>query len=106
MFIVIYQLAQGPVNREELRRSSQRVAQRISRLYGINAPEFSDQRLFDQFIDDLRNRGILYAVEACVEEPENEMLTYDPIVTKVLRAAAVVIDPQIRHGVLAESNHR
>ncbi len=106
MFIVIYQLAQGPVSREELRRSSQRVAQRISRLYGINAPEFSDQRLFDQFIDSLRNRGILYAVEQCIEDPQSEMLTYDPIVTKVLRAAAVVIDPQIRHGVLSEINHR
>ena len=106
MFIVIYQLAQGPVKREELRNSSQLVAQRISRLYGINAPEFSDQRLFDQFIDGLRQQGILYAVEDNIENPEEELLTYDPIIQKVLRAAAVVIDPQIRHSVLSASNHR
>jgi glycerol-3-phosphate O-acyltransferase len=94
MFIVIQQLAQGDMDRDTLRTRSQGVAQRISRLYGINAPEFSDQRLFDQFIDALIRHGM-------VQVAEDGGLTYDPAVERVLRAAEFVIDPQIRHGVLA-----
>jgi glycerol-3-phosphate O-acyltransferase len=75
------------------------VAQRISRLYGINAPEFSDQRLFDQFIDTLLRRGM-------VSTDENGQLSYDPAISQVLRAAEFVIDPQIRHGVLSADAYK
>lgn len=99
MFIVIQQLEQGSENREQLRSRSQAVAQRISRLYGINAPEFSDQRLFDQFIDTLLRRGMVHT-------DENGQLSYDPAVSQVLRAAEFVIDPQIRHGVLSADAYK
>jgi len=96
MFIVVHQLAQRPLTRDELRSSSQRVAQKISRIYGINAPEFSDQRLFDLFIDRLMQTGI-------VTVDEDETLSYDPIIERVLRAAEFVIDPQIRYGIMSAS---
>ncbi len=99
MFIVIQQLAQGDMDRDTLRTRSQGVAQRISRLYGINAPEFSDLRLFEQFIDALIRHGM-------VQVAEDGGLTYDPAVERVLRAAEFVIDPQIRHGVLAAGTYR
>ncbi len=99
MFIVIQQLEQGSEDREQLRSRSQAVAQRISRLYGINAPEFSDQRLFDQFIDTLLRRGM-------VSTDENGQLSYDPAISQVLRAAEFVIDPQIRHGVLSADAYK
>jgi glycerol-3-phosphate O-acyltransferase len=98
MFIVIQQLAKGDMDRETLLTRSQGVAQRISRLYGINAPEFSDQRLFDQFIDALIRHGMVYVAE-------DGGLTYDPAIDRVLRAAEFVIDPQIRHGVLAAGTY-
>ncbi len=98
MFIVINQLAHGPISRDELLQKSQLVAQRISRLYGINAPEFSDQRLFDQFINALMKTGMVCA-------GDDDLLGYDPMIKRVLRAAEYVIDPQIRHGVLSVSNH-
>jgi glycerol-3-phosphate O-acyltransferase len=98
MFIVIHLLAQAPITRENLLSSSQLVAQKMSRLYGINAPEFSDQQLFNQFVDTLMGKGVLCA-------NEDGFLTYDPIVEKVLRAAEFVIDPQIRHGVVLAANH-
>jgi glycerol-3-phosphate O-acyltransferase len=101
MFIVIHQLAQTPSNLADLRKSSQLVAQRISRLYGINAPEFSDQRLFDQFIDSLMQQGMLHTSGG----DDGTIDSYDPMVESVLRAAEFVIDPQIRHGVLSANNH-
>jgi glycerol-3-phosphate O-acyltransferase len=98
MFIVIHLLAQAPITRENLLSSSQLVAQKMSRLYGINAPEFSDQQLFNQFVDTLMGKGVLCA-------NEDGFLTYDPIVEEVLGAAEFVIDPQIRHGVVLAANH-
>jgi len=98
MFIVIHKLTEGPVNREELLASSRTVAQRMSRLYGINAPEFSDQALFDLFIDSLMRHGIL-------TECEDGTLQYDAVLERVMRAAEFVIDPQIRHGVASANHH-
>ena len=97
MFIVIHELSEGAADREELRSKSQLVAQKISRLYGINAPEFSDPRLFDQFIDSLVAEGMLCA-------DGDGSLRYDAGVEQVLRAAEFVIDPNIRHGVISASN--
>lgn len=92
MFIVIHKLTQDPVNRADLLESSRQVAQRMSRLYGINAPEFSDQGLFDLFIDTLMRHQLL-------TECSDGTLQYDPVLKRVMRAAEFVIDPQIRHGV-------
>ncbi len=97
MFIVIHQLSEGAADCEELRSKSQVIAQKMSRLYGINAPEFSDARLFDQFIESLMAKGMLSA-------DAEQGLTYDPGIDQVLRAAEFVIDPEIRHGVLSASN--
>jgi len=96
MFIVIHQLALRPADRETLLATSQLTAQRISKLYGINAPEFSDQRLFDQFLQSLERQGV-------VDYDGDGKFSYDPIIERVLRAAEFVIDPQIRHGVMSVS---
>lgn len=93
MFIVIHQLHQEPVKRDTLRANSQLIAQKISRLYGINAPEFSDQRLFDQFIEFLTQRQV-------VLKDEDGLLNKTPLIDEVLRAAEHVIEPRIRNGVL------
>ncbi len=97
MFIVIHKLTEGPINRADLLASSRTVAQRMSRLYGINAPEFSDQGLFDQFIDTLMAHRIL-------SECGDGTLQYDRVLERVMRAAEFVIDPQIRHGVASQAN--
>ncbi|MEM7080638.1 MAG: hypothetical protein AAF513_18620, partial [Pseudomonadota bacterium] len=97
MYIVIQQLAIEPSSREALRRAAQQLAKRISRVYGINAPEFFDLRLFDAFIDGMIRRGIVSA-------DEEGLLTYDNSLKDVLRAAEFVIEPQIRYGVLASAN--
>ena len=94
MFIVVHQLGKGTCDRESLRRSSQSVAQKMSRIYGINAPEFSDQRLFDLFTARLIKTG------AVIEDTNGNLRATD-LVDQVLRAAEYVIDPQVRYGVLS-----
>ncbi len=97
MFIVIHLLNQGGFTMRSLRDSSQRVAQKMSRLYGINAPEFSDARLFDLFINRMIDHGVVTVLE-------DGTLDQAPAVDQVLRAAEFVIDPKIRYGVLNASS--
>jgi len=67
--------------REDLQAQSKQVARKMSRIYGLNSPEFFDARLFDLFIDKL---------------------IADNIVTDVLKAAEAIIDPEFRYAVLRE----
>ncbi len=92
MFIVVHQISRAPVTRDDLRTRSQTIAQKISRLYGINAPEFSDQRLFDQFIDFLLQRQ-------AVTRDDDGLLHETEVISEVVRAAEHVIEPHIKHGV-------
>ena len=93
MFIVVQLLVQGGQTRVSLEQSSQRAAQKISRFYGINAPEFSDQRLFNSFINQLIDTAV-------VDIDESGVLVADEILQQVLRMAEHVIDAKIRYGVL------
>ncbi len=97
MYIVIRHVTHGCHTRDELRTSSQLSAQRMSRIYGINAPEFSDRHLFDAFIDALEHNGIIHY------QPDG-MIHYDPVLGQVLKAAELVIDPDVRHGVLTSQS--
>lgn len=47
------------IRRIELEQESQKLAQRISALYGINAPEFSDKHLFKKQVKVLKEEGYI-----------------------------------------------
>lgn len=47
------------IGKSDLEKQSQVMAQRLSRLHGINAPEFFDKNVFSIFIDTLRQEGYL-----------------------------------------------
>ncbi|PKF51273.1 glycerol-3-phosphate 1-O-acyltransferase PlsB [Enterovibrio nigricans] len=47
------------VSRSDLERQSQMMAQRLSRLHGINAPEFFDKGVFSTLVTSLREEGYL-----------------------------------------------
>jgi glycerol-3-phosphate O-acyltransferase len=99
-YIVIALLIQaGPnaVTRDTLERQCERVAERMSRLYGLNAPEFFDARLLNGFVDSLLTEGV-------VTRHEDDTLSFEPIVIEVFRAAARVISAEFRHAVLREPN--
>lgn len=98
LYIVVALLQQGGQNtqtRQSLQQRSHRVAQKMSRIYGLNAPEFFDARLFNQFVDALIGSGV-------VSQRPGGNLVWAPIVEDVLKAAESVIDPDFRYAVRQE----
>ncbi|MEQ8857836.1 MAG: glycerol-3-phosphate 1-O-acyltransferase PlsB [Pseudomonadales bacterium] len=98
LYIVIgllHQAGQASHTRQSLQAHSHRVAQKMSRLYGLNAPEFFDVRLFNQFVDALIENGV-------VSEQEDAGLVWAPLVEDVLKASEGVIDPDFRFAVRQE----
>ncbi len=95
-FIVVAMLrqaGQGQIDRNNLELQCQSVAQRISRLQGLNAPEFFDARLFQNFVDALIRRDALSV-------DEDGKLTFSVVVSEVTRAAGRVLPSTFRHAVL------
>lgn len=98
LYIVISLLATASGasrSRAELQERSEHIARKMSRLYGLNAPEFFDPRLFNQFVDALLSRGV-------VQEDAEGRLRHQPVVEEVLKAAEQVIDPPFRYATLQE----
>ncbi|MGI9327684.1 MAG: glycerol-3-phosphate 1-O-acyltransferase PlsB [Pseudomonadales bacterium] len=96
MYIVIAQLTRaqpGELDSENLRLRSQRVAKKLSRLLGLNSPEFFDERLFDGFIAALIERGL-------VRESDDGGLCPTQTVLDVMRASGSVIDVSFQQSVL------
>ena len=81
--------------REGLQSESKKVAHKMSRIFGLNSPEFFDARLFDLFIDKLIADGI-------VTKDSEQGLLFASVVNDVLKAAESIIDPEFRYAVLRE----
>ncbi|MBO78972.1 MAG: hypothetical protein CMQ22_05305 [Gammaproteobacteria bacterium] len=89
MYIVLSLAHHGRHTRESLCQRSQAAAQQIGRLHGINAPEFFDQGLFDEFVDALLANQHL-------QTDEHELLVTNATIAEILHAARTVIDDKIR----------
>ncbi len=81
----------GALARPELETQCRVLAARMSKLHGIDAPDFSDDRLFRQFLDALIARGAVTRKEG--------RLHPEPVVSAVVRAARQVIDDEFRQAV-------
>ena len=69
------------------------MAQRMTMLYGFNSPEFFDRTLFKNFIDLLRERGV-------VRMSAGGKIEFDEVLVRVADDAQVVLNEQIRHSIL------
>lgn len=72
-YITLSILQDNPqISRTLLERESQSVAQRLSVLHGINAPEFFDKAVFSAFVASLKNNGYFdennVAIKAKIDE--------------------------------------
>lgn len=92
---LLHQGGQGKLDREILQRRSRDVARKMTRLYGLNAPEFFDARLFNGFVDALIANG------AVQEDPDGK-LQWSAVVDEVLRASVNVLEPDFRYAVQQE----
>lgn len=95
---VLLKSGSGRISQDVLESQCQLMAQRMSLLYELNAPEFFDKALFKNFIDLLRARNVL-GVSA------EGRLTYTDMLPAVADDAQLVLHEQIRNSVL-QVTHR
>jgi len=95
---VLLKSGSGAVTQAALESQCQLMAQRMSLLHELNAPEFFDKSLFANFIDLLRVRNVL-SVNA------EGKLTYTEMLEAVAGDAQLVLHEQIRNSVL-QVTHR
>ncbi|MEM7282391.1 MAG: glycerol-3-phosphate 1-O-acyltransferase PlsB, partial [Pseudomonadota bacterium] len=96
-YLVIAVLAKhgsGKLSQRELENLCHGMAQRISTLYKIDAPEFFDKALFSSFIDNLQSMAV-------VKRDDQGLLAFDQeILSAAIRDARSVLSAQIRHSIL------
>ncbi len=90
---LLNQAGSGVLDLDSLEEKCIKVAERISRLYGLNAPEFFDRRLFHGFLDALLKTG-------AISEDSRGRLAFDEIIPRVCLRANRVIRKEFRYAVL------
>ena len=83
----------GTMSQKALEEDCQLAAQRVNMLYGYNSPEFFDRTLFANFIDLLRERGV-------IRLGASGNLEFDEVLARVAADAQLVLSEQIRHSIL------
>lgn len=83
----------GTLNRPELEKLCIQTAQRISLLQEFEAPEFYDRGLFKQFIQVLRNQGVL-------RSNDEHRIEFDERVERMSQDARIILEKGIRHGIM------
>ncbi len=83
----------GVLSRAQLERLCTLAAQRINQLSKFDAPEFYDRNLFRQFIDQLRQLGVLSV-------NEEGKLEFDDTINSITEDAKTLLSKDIRHGII------
>ena len=92
-YIVVALLTRhGAVTRADLEEESGIVARRMSKIYGIDAPDFFDSALIRRFIETLIECGAAVVSEAGDLAPA-------PVLREVVRGAQGVISDEFRQAV-------
>ena len=96
-YLVIAVLAKhgsGVLLQKELENRCHGMAQRISTLYKLDAPEFFDKALFRSFIDNLQTMDV-------IRRNDQGCLTFDDdVMENAVKDARLVLSAQIRHSIL------
>jgi glycerol-3-phosphate O-acyltransferase len=95
---LLMQAGSGQITQRALEERCQLAAQRMTMLYGFNSPEFFDRALFENFIDLLRERGV-------VRSADGNKLAFDEVLERVAADAQIVLSEQIRHSILQVTHH-
>jgi len=95
---VLLKAGSGRLTQDVLQSQCQLMAQRISILHELNAPEFFDKSLFANFIDLLRARKVLTV-------NSDGRLAFTDMLEAVARDAQLVLHEQIRNSIL-QATHR
>ena len=90
---LLLRAGRGALTPEALEQSCVSMAQRMSMLYGLAAPEFFDRAMFHDFIDLLRQRAV-------VRVDGEGKLDYDDALLTVAEDARIVLSELIRSSIL------
>jgi glycerol-3-phosphate O-acyltransferase len=90
---LLLRAGRGTLTPEALEQRCVAMAQRMSMLYGLAAPEFFDKAMFRDFIDLLKQRGV-------IRLDAGGRLTYDDALLAVADDARIVLSEQIRNSIL------
>jgi glycerol-3-phosphate O-acyltransferase len=90
---LLFKHGSGIISQNDLENLCYLMAQRITLLHGLDAPEFFAKALFRNFIQVLRSRGVLSV-------NEHGLLEFDESMQTVIADANLVLSDQIRHSVL------
>ncbi len=88
----------GNIEAEALEHQSGVLAQRLSIIHGLNAPEFSDKSLFRGFIAQLCLHGVL-------EITQTNKLVFSKNIQKVADQAHFLLATEIRHSIVQTSRY-
>ena len=83
----------GQVDAESLESQSRDMAQRLSVIHGLNAPEFFDKTLFRHFIEALQHNAI-------IRINDEDKLEFGEEVARIAKDAQRVLPSEIRHSIL------
>lgn len=89
---VLRRYGSGKVTAEELENQCTLLAERMSILFGLNAPEFFDKTLFRNFISSLQSNGV-------VTRDENGLLCYSDELDEVAEDARLVLSVEKRQAI-------
>ena len=95
-YMVVAQLVtagSGALTQAALEERCQQTAQRMTLLYGLDSPEFSDRAMFTNFITLLRSRAVIRA-------GAGGLLEFDEVLVRVAQDAQFVLSEQLRHSIL------
>lgn len=83
----------GSITAQELEKLSTLMAERMSILFGLNAPEFFDKSLFRNFIAVLKDKQI-------IKENDDEQLEYSALILKAAEDSMLVLNADLRQAIL------
>jgi glycerol-3-phosphate O-acyltransferase len=95
-YMVVAQLVtagSGALTQAALEERCQQTAQRMTLLYGLDSPDFSDRTMFTNFITLLRSRAVIRA-------GAGGLLEFDEVLARVAQDAQFVLSEQLRHSIL------
>lgn len=99
--ITFWLLSANPsLNRGTLERESRTVAQRLSMLHGINAPEFFDKAVFTSLVLTLRDEG--YISDTGDAEPTETMRVYQMLADLITSDVRLTIESATSQVAVAE----
>jgi len=83
----------GKINAKQLEEESTQMAERMSMLFGLNAPEFFDKALFRGFIGVLVEKNVLTT-------NAEENLLFDEQIPAIADDAKLVLNAELRQAIL------